>query len=108
MKKLFAPLAIVALLFTSCATNQYTVNVPAGVEVPKNILFVAQSGTQDYLYQTVVDLDNNELVILRYSSANLSTVYRTKMFVNPEDYRGVKLQTSDAPIKEDLHEVQPQ
>lgn len=95
-------------LFTNCATTQYTVEVPEGVEVPTNIQFVAQSGTQDYLYQTVIDLDNNELVILRYNSSNLSTVYRTKMYVNPEEYKTNTYQSTDAPVKENLNEVQPQ
>ncbi|RXQ95858.1 hypothetical protein EO244_06000 [Ancylomarina salipaludis] len=88
-----------ALLFTSCAVKQYTVQVPQSVDMPKKVLFLSQSGTQSSLYQTVIDLENNEMVILEFASSRLSIVYRTGVILDPKDYRGMKVEGTDAPTK---------
>ena len=86
-----------AFLLSGCGMTQHTVEAPPNVNVPENVLFLAQSGTQNDLFQTVIDLKNNEMVVLRYSRTMLTKVYRTGITVNPDDYRKRVLKGSDAP-----------
>ena len=95
MKKIIIFLFIVFL--AGCSTTQHTVNVPEEVDLPEKILFLAQSGTSLSLFQTVIDLENNELVVLEYSGDVLSRVYRTGIIVDPNDYIGKKISSTDAP-----------
>jgi hypothetical protein len=96
--KLFSILVLSLLLFEGCGMTQHTVEAPPNVNVPENVLFLAQSGTQNDLFQTVIDLKNNEMVVLRYSRTMLTKVYRTGIMVNPGDYRERVLKGSDAPF----------
>jgi|LGVF01.1.fsa_nt_gb hypothetical protein len=56
---------------------------------PKNVKVLGQSCSQDTLFLTVIDLDNNEVVILCYASwagkIKLIDVIRTESFVNPDE-----------------------
>ncbi|MFA8433698.1 MAG: hypothetical protein ACEPOZ_04195 [Marinifilaceae bacterium] len=100
MKFKFVVFALMALL-SSCVTSQYTVQVPSTVDMPKRAIFLSQSGTQSALYQTVIDLENNEMVILEYHANRLSMVYRTGVTLNPDDYQSHKVVGTDAPLKEE-------
>ena len=98
MKTKLFPLIIVVLLIAGCQMSQHTVQAPANVNVPEKVLFLSQSGTQSDLFQTVVDLKNNELVVLKYSGMILNRVYRTGIEVDPDDYQGRVIQGTDAPF----------
>lgn len=65
------------------------------------MLVITQSGTQSDIFQTVIDLDNNELVVIRYSRFRIQQVFRTGMKANPNDYRGQKCIGTDAPFEEE-------
>lgn len=93
-------IAGLSLLLCSCATTQYTVTTPPSVDAPKQILVIGQSCTQNALYQTVIDLKDNEVVILEYINGYLRTVIRTQMKANPDDYKGRAVQATDAPRPE--------
>jgi uncharacterized lipoprotein YbaY len=69
-------LSLAALLF-SCATQQTTVQVPTNVNLPRQVRVVAQSCDNHAMYQTVIDLENDEIVILVYNEMNLLNVIRT-------------------------------
>jgi hypothetical protein len=98
--KTILPITFLFIFFaTSCVTTQYTVDAPATVDVPENVLFLGQSGTQDDLYQTVIDLRNNEIVILQYGSGYLDRVFRTGMKANPKDYANNNVLSTDVPFK---------
>ena len=101
MRQLFF-IVLLAIFAGSCAITQTTVTPPPNVNVPKHAVFISQSGTQDYLMQTVLDLKNNEMVVLSYNY--LSTVIRTGIYLNPDDYKGGQLIGTDAPFKEEVEE----
>jgi hypothetical protein len=84
--------------------TQTIVSPPSNVNVPKNALFISQSGTENALMQTIIDLNNNEMVVLTYSYATIINVTRTGVYLNPEDYKGLKRIGTDAPIIEDKEE----
>ena len=66
--------------------------------VPKNIKIISQSSDMDQTYITVIDLDNNEVVILVYSgTVGLNNVIRTGAFVNPKDQ--LSFSGKDSPIQ---------
>jgi hypothetical protein len=92
-------LSFSVLFLFGCATAQTTVAVDDDIDLPQRILLIAQSGTQKSLFQTVIDLDSNELVLLEYFGDRLSRVYRTGVQTFPEYYSSIM--TSDAPFEED-------
>ena len=105
MKQLFL-WGILLLFATSCSITQYTVEPPPNVDVPENAVFIAQSGTQTDLMQTVIDLDNGEMVVLSYRSHGLISVIRTGIYLNPKDYKNKAIVATDAPfVKEEKKEI---
>ena len=74
--------ALAFLWFLSCATQQTVVQVPTDVNLPRTVRVVAQSCDNHALYQTVVDLENNDIVILVYNEMNLINVIRTGIKVD--------------------------
>ncbi len=97
MKKILLLLSMVMLF--GCVTSQKTIEVPENVNLPKKILFLAQSGTMTSLFQTVIDLENNELVVLEYYANTLYRVYRTGLIVDPNDYKNHQISSTDAPFE---------
>ncbi|NOU61363.1 hypothetical protein [Marinifilum caeruleilacunae] len=95
------------LLLASCQMTQTIVTPPANVNVPKNALFISQSGTENAIMQTIIDLENNEMVVLTYSYANIENVTRTGVYLNPDDYRNMKIVGTDAPFAEEEEETKP-
>ena len=58
-------------------------------EVPKNVKIISQSCAMTSFFVSVIDLSNNEVIILEYSTkaglmGKLINLIRTGMFVNPE------------------------
>ncbi|PXX99087.1 hypothetical protein DF185_14505 [Marinifilum breve] len=98
---------LAALLLASCQMTQTIVTPPANVNVPKNALFISQSGTESTLMQTVIDLENNEMVVLTYSYANIENVTRTGVYLNPDDYRNMKIVGTDAPYSKKEEDKKP-
>ena len=92
-----ALLIIMFVILSGCGTVQTIVEVSDDIDLPEKVLIIAQSGTSAYLYQTVIDLANNEIVILTYSQADLWTVIRTGIFADPDDYRNMTVQSTDNP-----------
>ena len=72
------------LVTASCGTQQTIVKVPEAVQLPKRMKIVAQSCDANVMYQTVIDLDNNEVVILIYDELNLMNVIRTGIQADPD------------------------
>ena len=70
---------------------------------PKNVKVIGPSCSQDTLFLTLIDLDNNEVVILCYSAwankVQLLDVIRTGSFVNPDEQSSIS--GKDAPFEED-------
>jgi hypothetical protein len=101
---------IVLLIASSCSITQHTVVAPSNVDLPKEVLVIAQSGTESTVMQTVIDLSNNEMVILSYSRLMLDNVIRTGITVNPDDYRNRKVSSTDAPFhrEEEPKPVEPE
>jgi hypothetical protein len=95
-RRLFAAACLaLGLAVCSCATQQTVVQVPTSVNLPKKVKVVAQSCDANALYQTVIDLENNEIVILVYNSKNLLNVIRTGIQADPTDQPAVT--GTDAP-----------
>ncbi|WP_321306575.1 hypothetical protein [Marinifilum fragile] len=92
------------ILMASCQMTQTIVSPPANVNVPKNALFISQSGTEHAIMQTIIDLDNNEMVVLTYNYANIANVTRTGIYLNPNDYRNMKIVGTDAPYSKEEEE----
>ncbi len=95
------------ILMASCQMTQTIVSPPANVNVPKNALFISQSGTEHAIMQTIIDLDNNEMVVLTYNYANIANVTRTGIYLNPNDYRNMKIVGTDAPYSKEEEEKKP-
>ncbi len=94
-----------ALSMCSCAvTTQTIVNAPSSVNIPNNAMFISQSGTESDLMQTLIDLKNNEMVVITYSSARLTNVIRTGIFLNPKDYKQFRIIGTDAPFEKEVKE----
>jgi hypothetical protein len=97
--KNIVPAAVLAALLSSgalsCATQQTVVQVPTNVNLPRNVRVVAQSCNARAMYQTVVDLENNEIVILVYNETNLLNVIRTGIKADPKTQ--VPVPGTDAP-----------
>lgn len=107
MKRALSVGALVILMVTGCVTQQETVDVPEDVDAPERIIFVAQSGTADSLYQTVIDLENNELVVLRYvgtgvRATKLTAVVRTGIILDPATV--LRISATDAPFPPERRE----
>lgn len=77
-------------------------------QIPARVKVISQSCMADGLCLTVIDLDQNEVVILFYSrlssgifqgNLKMSNVIRTGMFVDPDEQEVVTGQ--DAPIVEE-------
>jgi hypothetical protein len=68
---------------------------------PKNVKVIGQSCSQNNLFLTLIDLDNNEVVILCYSAwakkVQLLDVIRTGSFVNPDEHSSIS--GKDAPFE---------
>lgn len=101
MKKIiFYCLGIIML--ASCQMTQTIVKPPSNVNVPEHALFISQSGTESALMQTIIDLENNEMVVLTYNYTTIVNVTRTGVFLNPNDYQNMPRIGTDAPFhKED-------
>ncbi len=97
MKKI--PLLLSLVILSGCVTSQKTIEVPENVNLPQKVLFLAQSGTTTSLFQTVIDLENNELVVLEYFASTLYRVYRTGLIVDPNDYKNYQISSTDAPFE---------
>ena len=72
--------------------------------VPKNVKVLGQSCSQTYLFLTVIDLENNEVVILCYlawaKDVHLIDVIRTgSFFVNPGEQPAIS--GEDAPFEDE-------
>jgi hypothetical protein len=72
--------------------------------VPKNVKVLGQSCSQTYLFLTVIDLENNEVVILCYyawvKNVMLYKVIRTgSFFVNPGEQPAIS--GGDAPFEDE-------
>ena len=105
MKKLILSL-VVLFAAVSCTITQHTVVAPSNVDLPKEVLVIAQSGTESALMQTVIDLSNNEMVILSYSPLRLENVIRTGIILNPNDYSKKKVKSTDAPFSSDDRQME--
>ncbi len=90
----FASAALALALF-SCATQQTVVQVPVNVNLPRTVRVVAQSCNARAMYQTVIDLENDEIVILVYNETNLLNVIRTGIKADPKTQGAVT--GADAP-----------
>ncbi|MBN2353544.1 MAG: hypothetical protein JXD23_13305 [Spirochaetales bacterium] len=90
--------ALLSLGVFSCATQQTVVQVPTNVNLPGNVRVVAQSCNARAMYQTVIDLENNEIVILVYNEMNLLNVIRTGIKADPKTQGSVP--GTDAPDAE--------
>ena len=89
------------IFLASCTLSQSVVIPPANVNVPKHAIFISQSGTEVFLMQTILDLENNEMVVLTYKYDDLIRVIRTGVLLNPEDYKNRNIKGTDAPVGED-------
>ena len=73
--------------------------------VPKNVKVLGQSCSQSFLFLTVIDLENNEVVILCYRpwkmyDVHLFGVTRTgSFFVNPGEQPAIS--GEDAPFEDE-------
>jgi len=72
--------------------------------VPKNVKVLGQSCSQNHLFLTVIDLENNEVVILCYyawlKNVQLLDVIRTgSFFVNPGEQPAIS--GGDAPFEDE-------
>ena len=71
--------------------------------VPKNVKVLGQSCSQSFLFLTVIDLENNEVVILCYrpwKNVQLFDVTRTgSFFVNPGEQPAIS--GEDAPFEDE-------
>ena len=99
MKNKWLTFGLLLILSVSCQTKQYTIEPHSDVDIPENVLFIAQSGTQDSMFQTLIDLENNEMVVLEYSSGILSIVYHTGITLDPDHYINLQIEGTDAPHK---------
>lgn len=71
---------------------------PAPVEPPKNIKLIGLNCTATHYIQTVIDLDNNEIVIISYNMSfrlPAPQVKRTGLIVNPKEFNALVM--ADAP-----------
>lgn len=70
----------------------------------KTVLILSQSCTMDLMYQTVIDLDNNEVVVITYryytsTGSIILSVQRTGMFADIT--KQISFSGTDAPFKKD-------
>ena len=89
------------LVMVSCVPTKTTmsvIKVPKNVKIPTQAKFLSQSCDMDNLYQSMVDLSNNELIILEYSFGRLHYVYRTGITINPDEH--IVSYGTDAPFSE--------
>lgn len=106
MKKYFIA-GFIGLAMCSCSITQTVVEAPSRINMPKNALFISQSGTESNVLQTLIDLENNEMVVLTYNHANLMNVTRTGIFLNPKDYKHSVVKGTDAPFEEEVEPPKP-
>lgn len=106
MKKYFI-VGLIGLAMCSCSITQTIVEAPSNVNMPKNAFFISQSGTESNLLQTLIDLENNEMVVLTYNYADLINVTRTGIFLNPNDYKHYVVKGTDAPFEEEVKPLKP-
>ena len=98
MKKRAFRIAVTVLALSavfSCGTQQTVVQVPETVNLPQRMKIVAQSCDANVMYQTVIDLENNEVVVLIYNELNLMNVIRTGIQADPD--KQSRLDGRDAP-----------
>jgi len=86
MKKtiLFATVALV--LFSLSLESRANASDPQQ-QAPKSAVVIKIQTGDYYQHITVIDLENNELVLLRYSPNKLDNIVRTGIFVNPEQQK---------------------
>lgn len=90
---------LLLFILAACETQQTTISVPETVNLPKRIQVLAQSCDANAMYQTVIDLDNNEVVILVYNEITLVSVIRTG--IRAEAKSQALLPSGDAPAPAD-------
>jgi hypothetical protein len=81
---LFPAIISLLILFAACETQQTTVKVSENAKLPKKIKVIAQSCDATSMYQTVIDLENNEIVILIYNEQTLINIIRTGINADPD------------------------
>ncbi|MFP4544509.1 MAG: hypothetical protein ACLFQU_09760 [Candidatus Kapaibacterium sp.] len=100
--------AIIYMTLAGCYppgyVDRYSSEPPDRAKIPKSVKFIAQSGTSHSLFQTVIDIDSREIVILEYYNGELRRVYRPGMKINPEDYGFNDILSTDAPDTPELDE----
>ncbi|HHU51462.1 MAG TPA: hypothetical protein GXZ36_06545 [Firmicutes bacterium] len=105
MKKTMLLCIICLILILSTGAGAFAAR---GDKIPTRVEVIAQSCMAEGLCLTVVDLDNNEIVVLFYYRApsglirgdlKLSNVIRTGMFVDPDE-QGI-IDGQDAPVTEE-------
>jgi hypothetical protein len=98
----FLLLITIMLLFVGCTNNyrtiQYQPNPLENPQLPENVKLLAQAINMNVLILTVVDLENNEIVLLNYGANGLAQVVRTGMKVEPDDYLYTGISTTTAPF----------
>ena len=106
MKK-YLMTSLIGLAMCSCSITQTVVEAPSRINIPKNALFISQSGTESNVLQTLIDLENNEMVVLTYNHSNLINVTRTGIILNPNDYKHSVVKGTDAPFEEEVEPPKP-
>lgn len=100
-------LLLLLLQFTLTAHTQTTGKTPP---IPQNAKLISQSCTQTDLFITLIDLDTNEMVIVRYGikkvmswtpDYELVQVIRTGIKLNPQLQGFVQGQDSPPAVKEE-------
>ncbi len=98
------------IIFISLMTVIFIFGISADdngkLQVPKNAIVISQSCTMGLLYITLIDLDNNEIVILTYQFGNYipGGILNKLLYVNRtgiiSDLAKQKLvQAKDSPVK---------
>ena len=87
MKQILIVISFI-LIIIGCVptTTMSIIEVPENVQIPNQVKFLSQSCDMNSLYQSVIDLSNNELIVLEYNSRILYHVYRTGIIINPDEH----------------------
>ncbi|OHD06077.1 MAG: hypothetical protein A2Y34_06165 [Spirochaetes bacterium GWC1_27_15] len=82
MKKYLVVLIILFLTMSVFAASKK--------DIPKNVKIIYQVAGQNTISTTVIDLENNEIVIITYQyDGMLGGVIRTGWIVNPNEYQTI-------------------
>jgi len=96
---------ILLLLIISTLSFSNNKNKDLTTQIPKNGYILSQSCTMRSLFITMIDLDNNEMVILQYAGSGstdpveLVNVIRTGIIVSPK--KQLSFLGKDAPYDDD-------